>query len=49
MSSSVLSPSLTSHQLLLVVKAVSLNSGDLQFMLLDDLLKSSIQVLLLLL
>ena len=34
----VLSLAPTSHQLLLVVEAVSLNSGDLQFMLLDDFL-----------
>lgn len=29
---------ITSHQLLLVVEAVSLNCGNFQFMLLDDLL-----------
>lgn len=39
----------TSHQLLFVVEAVSLNSGDLQFVLLDDFLQRSVQLLLLLL
>lgn len=42
-------PSPTSQQLLLVVEAVSLNRGYFHFMLLDDFLQSSVQILLLLL
>lgn len=40
---------LTSQELLLVVKTVSLNSGQLVFVLLNDLLQSAVQILLLLL
>lgn len=39
----------TSEQLLLVVEAVSLDGGELVFVLLDDLLQGAVQVLLLLL
>ena len=42
-------PSCTSHELLLVVEAVSLDGGDLHLVLLDDLLQRSVQLLLLLL
>lgn len=44
-----LPPLRTSHQLLLVVEAVPLDGGDLQLVLLDDLLQRSVQLLLLLL
>lgn len=40
---------LTSQELLLVVETVSLNSGQLMFVLLNDLLQSAVQILLLLL
>lgn len=39
----------TSEELLLVVEAVSLDGGELVFVLLDDLLQGAVQVLLLLL
>ena len=39
----------TSEQLLLVVQTVSLDGGQLVFVLLDDLLQSAVQLLLLLL
>lgn len=42
-------PSPTSQKLLFVVEAVSLSGGNFQFMVLDDFLQSSIQILLLLL
>jgi len=41
--------SLTSQELLLVVEAVSLDRGQLMFVLLNDLLQSTVQILLLLL
>lgn len=42
-------PSPTSQKLLFVVEAVSLSGGNFQFVVLDDFLQSSIQILLLLL
>ena len=39
----------TSEKLLLVVEAVSLDSGQLMFVLLDNFLQSAVQILLLLL
>lgn len=39
----------TSEELLLVVEAVSLDGGELVFVLLDDLLQGAVQILLLLL
>lgn len=40
---------LTSQELLLVVETISLDSGQLMFVLLNDLLQSGVQILLLLL
>lgn len=40
---------ITSEKLLLVVEAVSLDGGELQLVLLDDLLQIAVQILLLLL
>lgn len=42
-------PGFTTEKLLLVVEAVPLDSGQFMFMLLDNLLQSAVQILLLLL